>query len=54
MAVEVSVDLTKLYLARFSGDEEWYRAVPKSPVDAEGKVGKKKVFIICRDLELGD
>lgn len=35
---KVQVDLTKLYLARFSKDGEWYRAAPRSGVDPNGQV----------------
>ncbi|XP_050737035.1 tudor domain-containing protein 7B-like isoform X2 [Eriocheir sinensis] len=35
---KVEVDLTKLYLARFSKDGEWYRAAPRSSVDPDGTV----------------
>ncbi|KAK8404627.1 hypothetical protein O3P69_007705 [Scylla paramamosain] len=35
---KVPVDLTKLYLARFSKDGEWYRAAPRSAVDPNGQV----------------
>ncbi|XP_045124704.1 tudor domain-containing protein 7-like isoform X2 [Portunus trituberculatus] len=34
---KVQVDLTKLYLARFSKDGEWYRAAPRSAVDPNGQ-----------------
>lgn len=37
---KVQVDLTKLYLARFSKDGEWYRAAPRSGVDPNGQVGE--------------
>ncbi|XP_071520267.1 tudor domain-containing protein 7B-like isoform X2 [Panulirus ornatus] len=32
------IDLTRLYLARFSEDGEWYRAAPRSNIDPDGKV----------------
>lgn len=35
---DVNIDLTRLYLARFSEDGEWYRAAPRSNVDPDGKV----------------
>ncbi|XP_042210305.1 tudor domain-containing protein 7B-like isoform X2 [Homarus americanus] len=34
----VQIDLTRLYLARFSEDGEWYRAAPRSNIDQDGKV----------------
>lgn len=34
---DVKIDLTRLYLARFSEDGEWYRAVPRANVDPNGK-----------------
>ncbi|XP_045115779.1 tudor domain-containing protein 7B-like isoform X2 [Portunus trituberculatus] len=49
MPQEVSVDLTKLYLVYFCGDGEWYRARPKSPVDANGKVLME--FVDFGDIE---
>ena len=37
---DVKLDLTRLYLARFNEDGEWYRAVPRANVDPNGKVGR--------------
>lgn len=34
----MEIDLTRLYLARFNEDGEWYRAVPRSNIDPDGKV----------------
>lgn len=34
----IQIDLTRLYLARFNEDGEWYRAAPRSAVDPDGKV----------------
>ncbi|XP_069180436.1 tudor domain-containing protein 7B isoform X6 [Procambarus clarkii] len=33
----MEIDLTRLYLARFNEDGEWYRAVPRSNIDPDGK-----------------
>lgn len=35
---DAKIDLTRLYLARFSEDGEWYRAAPRANVDPNGKV----------------
>lgn len=34
----MEIDLTRLYLAKFSQDGEWYRAAPRSAPDPNGKV----------------
>ncbi|KAK4298176.1 hypothetical protein Pmani_029459 [Petrolisthes manimaculis] len=34
----MEIDLTRLYLAKFSQDGEWYRAAPRSTPDPNGKV----------------
>ncbi|XP_042881485.1 tudor domain-containing protein 7-like isoform X10 [Penaeus japonicus] len=35
---DVKIDPTRLYLAQFSEDGQWYRAAPRSNVDPDGKV----------------
>lgn len=35
---DVKIDPTRLYLAQFSEDGQWYRAAPRSSVDPDGKV----------------
>ncbi|XP_066990756.1 tudor domain-containing protein 7B isoform X4 [Macrobrachium rosenbergii] len=39
---DAKIDLTRLYLARFSEDGEWYRAAPRANVDPNGKA------LLCR------
>lgn len=38
LGVDVKIDPTRLYLAQFSEDGQWYRAAPRSSVDPDGKV----------------
>lgn len=35
---KLDLDPTRLYLAKFSQDSNWYRASPRSGVDPNGKV----------------
>ncbi|XP_069986778.1 tudor domain-containing protein 7B isoform X18 [Penaeus vannamei] len=39
---DVKIDPTRLYLAQFSEDGQWYRAAPRSSVDPDGKA------LLCR------
>ncbi|XP_068230031.1 tudor domain-containing protein 7B isoform X2 [Palaemon carinicauda] len=39
---DAKIDLTRLYLARYSEDGEWYRAAPRANVDPNGKA------LLCR------
>ncbi|KAK8735865.1 hypothetical protein OTU49_005352 [Cherax quadricarinatus] len=41
---DVNIDLTRLYLARFSEDGEWYRAAPRSNVDPDGKALRCRLY----------
>ncbi|KAK4298178.1 hypothetical protein Pmani_029459 [Petrolisthes manimaculis] len=48
----MEIDLTRLYLAKFSQDGEWYRAAPRSTPDPNGKALRCKLHKVPGTLGL--